>query len=78
MEFINIDADKSCLRITADRRITVATDRHVRLHRRLHSRWRQLAMNFDTNAIDAKHCSAALSSEAVLDGGTTIPTERWR
>ena len=73
MEFINIDADKSCLRITADRRITVATDRHVSYIAIFTVDGRQLAMNFDTNAIDASTLQrGAYAVKAVLDDGTTI------
>ena len=73
MEFINIDADKSCLRITADRRITVATDKHVSYIAIFTVDGRQLAMNFDTNAIDASTLQrGAYAVKAVLDDGTTI------
>ena len=73
MEFINVDADKSCLRITADRRITVATDKHVSYIAIFTVDGRQLAMNFDTNAIDASTLQrGAYAVKAVLDDGTTI------
>ena len=73
MKFINIDADKSCLRITADRRITVATDNHVSYIAIFTVDGRQLAMNFDTNAIDASTLQrGAYAVKAVLDDGTTI------
>ena len=73
MKFINVDADKNSLRITADRRITVDTDKHVSYMAIFTVDGRQIAMNFDTNAIDASTLQrGAYAVKAVLDDGTTI------
>lgn len=73
MKFINVDADKNSLRITADRRITVDTDKHVSYMAIFTVDGRQIAMNFDTNAIDASALQYGVYAvKAVLADGTTV------
>ena len=73
MKFINVDADKNNLRITADRRITVDTDKHVSYMAIFTVDGRQIAMNFDTNAIDASALQYGVYAvKAVLADGTTV------
>ena len=72
MTFINIDAAESKLRITADHRITVSTDKHVAYMALFTTDGRQIAMNFDTNCIDASTLQHGIYAvKAVLDDGTT-------
>jgi hypothetical protein len=72
IEFINADAAESKLRITADRRITVSTDKHVAYIALFTTDGRQIAMNFDTNCIDASTLQHGIYAvKAVLDDGTT-------
>lgn len=73
IRFINADAAKSNLRITADRHITIDTDRHVAYIALFTSDGRQLAMNFDTNTIDASTLQHGIYVvKAVLDDNTTV------
>ncbi len=73
MEFIDTDASKNNFSITADRRITVNTGKHVSYMALFTIDGRQIAMNFDTNAIDASALQYGVYAvKAVLDDGTTF------
>ena len=62
---------KSAFNVTRDRRITINTDRHVAYIALFTMDGRQLAMNFDTNVVDASTLRSGIYvAKAVLDDDT--------
>ena len=62
---------KSAFNVTRDRHITINTDRHVAYIALFTMDGRQLAMNFDTNVVDASTLRSGIYvAKAVLDDDT--------
>lgn len=73
MKLIDANADTNSVKITADKKIIVSTDKHVAYIALFTTDGRQLQMNFDTNCVDASLLKHGIYLvKAVLDDETTV------